>query len=232
MAINLQKFFNKNAIRSDNILYLIREEGKTVIYLTDGRIARTFTPLKTVAEALPNADFLSVNKGIVLAEAQIIRIENGIYFMSDGREFRGRVRTPGQHSRNKARLLHQPGKPHKDRRMIIEQFRILDCLPLPFCVIELTFNNEGHGVDFVFRYCNKAMEEFEGKLLSELIDHSFYEVFPDGERKWLVTYADVALNGKPRVIESYDPDIGFPVKVFCFQPEEGYCACTLIKLDK
>ena len=35
-------------------------------------------------------------------------------------------------------------------------------MPVAYCVIELVFDAEGHGVDFVFRYCNKQMEVVEG----------------------------------------------------------------------
>jgi len=30
-------------------------------------------------------------------------------------------------------------------------------MPLAFCVIELVFDANGRGVDFVFRYCNEEM---------------------------------------------------------------------------
>ena len=68
-------------------------------------------------------------------------------------------------------------------------------MPLAFCIIELVFDAEGHGVDFVFRYCNDEMAVVEGVPVSEMLNHSFYEVFENGDKKWLVTYADVALNG-------------------------------------
>ena len=33
-----------------------------------------------------------------------------------------------------------------------------------------------------------------------MVNHSFYEVLQNGDRKWLVAYADVALNGVQRVL--------------------------------
>lgn len=50
-------------------------------------------------------------------------------------------------------------------------------MPLAFCVIELVFDEKGHGVDFVFRYCNEMMADVEGIPISEMINRSFYEVF-------------------------------------------------------
>ena len=37
----------------------------------------------------------------------------------------------------------------------------MDEMPLAYCVIELVFDEDGHGVDFIFRYCTKEMAEDE-----------------------------------------------------------------------
>ena len=47
-------------------------------------------------------------------------------------------------------------------------------MPLAYCVIELVFDENGHGIDFVFRYCNKQMEVVEELPISEMLNHSFY----------------------------------------------------------
>ena len=65
----------------------------------------------------------------------------------------------------------------------------------------------GHGVDFVFRYCNDEMAVVEGVPVSEMLNRSFYEVFENGDKKWLVTYADVALNGNKHILHDYSPEI-------------------------
>ena len=62
-------------------------------------------------------------------------------------------------------------------------------MPLAFCIIELVFDAEGHGVDFVFRYCNDEMAVVEGIPVSEMLNRSFYEVFENGDKKWLVACA-------------------------------------------
>lgn len=56
-------------------------------------------------------------------------------------------------------------------------------MPLAFCIIELVFDAEGHGVDFVFRYCNDEMAVVEGIPVSEMLNRSFYEVFENGDKK-------------------------------------------------
>lgn len=92
-------------------------------------------------------------------------------------------------------------------------------MPLAYCVIELVFDENGHGIDFVFRYCNKQMEIVEGLPISEMLNHSFYEVFKNGDKKWPVSYAD------------FSPEIGKSLTIHCYQPEPGFCSCVLIPAE-
>ena len=41
-----------------------------------------------------------------------------------------------------------------------------------------------------------------------VIELTFYEVFKNGDRKWLVSYADAALNGVLRTLYDYSPENG------------------------
>ena len=108
---------------------------------------------------------------------------------------------------------------------------LLDDMPLAFCVIELVFNESGHGVDFIFRYCNAEMATIEGVPVEEMLNRSFYEVFPNGDKKWLVSYADVALNGTRHTLHDYSPEVDKYLTIHCYQPEPGYCACVLQAID-
>ena len=100
-------------------------------------------------------------------------------------------------------------------------------MPLAFCIIELVFDAEGHGVDFVFRYCNDEMTVVEGVPVSEMLNRSFYEVFENGDKKWLVTYADVALNGNKHILQDYSPEIDKTLTIYCFQPAPRIlCMCV------
>ena len=62
-----------------------------------------------------------------------------------------------------------------------------------------------------------------------MIGHSFYEIFFNGDKKWLITYADVALNGGQHVIRDIGPDPEKSMNVYCYQPTDGYCACVLVQ---
>ena len=68
----------------------------------------------------------------------------------------------------------------------------------------------------------------EGIPMEEMVDHSFYEVFKNGDRKWLVSYADVALNGAKHVLHDYSPEIDKNLTIYCYQSEPGFCSCILV----
>ena len=73
------------------------------------------------------------------------------------------------------------------------------------------------------------MAVVEGVPVEDMINHSFYEVFQNGDRKWLIAYADVALNGVQRTLHDYSPEIDKTLTIRCYQPEPSYCACVLLE---
>ncbi len=157
---------------------------------------------------------------------------NGIYTMTDGHTFQGRKRSLSEHRKIRKKLGLASSVLSSDDYIpplgLLEKCTLLDKMPLAFCVIELVFDEKGHGVDFVFRYCNEMMADVEGIPISEMINRSFYEVFENGDKKWLVTYADVALNGNKHTLTDYSPEIDKHLTIYCYQPIPGYCACILI----
>ena len=152
--------------------------------------------------------------------------------MTDGAVFQGRKRNLSQHKQIRKALglnAQNYSKVSEDSSLqLFNSCSFLNDMPLAFCIIELVFDAEGHGVDFVFRYCNDEMAVVEGIPVSEMLNRSFYEVFENGDKKWLVTYADVALNGNKHILQDYSPEIDKTLTIYCFQPASGYCACVLI----
>lgn len=187
--INLNAWFQKHGLCAENILYIYRKDRKTVIQRTDGAEFALFVPVHSVLSTLPEKNFLSISKGIVVCRSHIVNISNdGVYTMSDGRTFQGRKRDMSSHRRLRAEIELTNTK-HRPLSML-EKCSLLDNMPLAFCVIELVFNEDGCGVDFIFRYCNAEMATVEGVPVEEMLNRSFYRVFPNGDKKWLVSYAD------------------------------------------
>lgn len=233
MRYNVLHFFERKNIDISNILYLTRQNPLTKITFFDGKETLTAIPVKEIAIYLPDEEFVNITKGILLRKSQIVNIsDDGLYTMTDGSVFQGRKRNISQHKQLRQALGLSKEQNEKAEKMIplelLEKCSILNDMPLAFCVIELVFDANGRGVDFVFRYCNEEMAVVEGIPVSEMLNHSFYEVFENGDKKWLVTYADVALNGTKVILHDYSPEIGKDLTIYCFQPHPGYCACILI----
>ena len=233
MRYNVLHFFERKNIDISNILYLTRQNPLTKITFFDGKEILTAIPVKEIAIYLPDEEFVNITKGILLRKSQIVNIsDDGLYTMTDGSIFQGRKRNISQHKQLRQALGLSKEQNEKAEKMIplelLEKCSILNDMPLAFCVIELVFDANGRGVDFVFRYCNEEMAVVEGIPVSEMLNNSFYEVFENGDKKWLVTYADVALNGTKVILHDYSPEIGKELTIYCFQPHPGYCACILI----
>jgi hypothetical protein len=203
---DLNTYFQKHGLCAENILYIHRKDRKTVIQRTDGEEFALFIPVHSILSALPESEFLSISKGIVVCRSHIVDIsKDGVYTMSDGRTFQGRKRGLSSHRRLRTEIGLAGTNPQP--LSMLEKCSLLDDMPLAFCVIELVFNAEGHGVDFIFRYCNAEMANVEGVPVEEMLNRSFYEVFRNGDKKWLVAYADVALNGTKHTLHDYSPEI-------------------------
>ena len=233
MRYNVLHFFERKNIDISNILYLTRQNPDTKITFFDGKEILTAIPVKEIAIYLPDEEFVNITKGVLLRKSQIVNIsDDGLYTMTDGSVFQGRKRNISQHKQLRQALGLSKEQDEKAEKIIplelLEKCSILNDMPLAFCVIELVFDANGRGVDFVFRYCNEEMAVVEGIPVSEMLNNSFYEVFENGDKKWLVTYADVALNGTKVVLHDYSPEIGKDLTIYCFQPHPGYCACILI----
>ncbi|MDO4493584.1 MAG: hypothetical protein Q4C53_06840 [Clostridia bacterium] len=219
-----EKLLKKHGASFRQVMYATRDGRRTVLHLENGQTVETFLPIKRILAEAPAGLFACVNKGVILSLGHIASTEGNEYVMTDGSRFRCRAR-------QKALTPAAVGRAHAGRWEDWEKYAVLDEFPLAFCVIELVFDGAGHGIDFIFRYCNKEMEALEGKRIGEMIDRSFYEVFENGDKKWLVAYADVALNGVKRTIESYSPEIDADLKIYCYQPKPNFCACTLVRLQ-
>lgn len=227
MTEKILHFLRKHEIEVGDILYITREDHKTCLHLTEGRIQETYIPAKDFLEVLAPYDYICISKGTIVAKNQIDYIKDCTYHMKDGATFSGRKRTVAAHKQLNQRL-HLAQTPIADTSVSIQtRFSVLDKMPVAFCVIELVFAENGAGTDFIFRYCNQAMEVVEGKSIDEMLNQSFFRVFPNADKKWLVTYSDVALNGGNKRILDYSPEIDKKLFVTCFQPIAGFCACLL-----
>ena len=227
-----ERFFKRNKIEIEKILYIYHHDRKTYVCQEPGGEVSSSAPLQEVLAFLPEEDFISISRNAIVRRDKILNISHdGVYTMLDGKTFQGRTRYLSTHRRLKKEMESGAKKAEKMNPhplSFLEKCSILDDMPVAYCVIELTFDEDGHGVDFIFRYCNKYMEVVEGIPVEDMLNRSFYEVFKNGDRKWLVSYADVALNGVQRTLSDYSPEIDKKLTIYCYQPQPGFCACVLV----
>lgn len=233
MSEKIETFFKRHSILPENIKYVLREDGKTAIYLIGGRVVTTYNTVKEIRDTLPQDDFLNPNKGILLAASQVADVSNGAYKMVDGRSFKYRVHNSTRHDSRMLMLGQRLGQTQAvadnlDPNSFAVHFFALDDLPLPSCVIEVVYDKHGHSSEYFFRYANKAMSEFEQIAVDDIVGRRYHEVLSSGDPRRLVVYSDVALNGTKRMIHYFNESKGMECNLLCYQPIEGYCACIML----
>jgi len=93
-----------------------------------------------------------------------------------------------------------------------------------FALCKLLTDKEGNPVDYIFLEVNRAFEKINSMKKEEVINKKVSEVFgfklvPDLEK-----YAQVALQGKEKVFETYIPRHGKYFKVVSYSPRNSvYC---------
>ena len=71
MHPKIARFLSKHSILQEDIKYIVRESGETVVCTIDGRSIATYHPVKEFREFLPVEEFLCPNKG--MQEARLPR---------------------------------------------------------------------------------------------------------------------------------------------------------------
>lgn len=235
---NVELYFKRKGVEVEHILYAYCVAGSMIICLDSGDEFSCSMLMHELKSHIPLNEFISIRKGVIVRKSGILAISNdGIYTMINGKNLRGRKNSSKEHKIIRTTLGLDTSKVHTKATQVhpfipltlLEKCSILDDMPVAYCIIELVFDENGGGVDFIFRYCNKQMAVVEGVPVEDMVNHSFYEVFKNGDKKWLVAYADVALNGGHRTLHDYSPEIGKTLTIHCYQPEPGYCSCVLME---
>lgn len=98
---------------------------------------------------------------------------------------------------------------------------------LAYCVIKVILDKRGEPVDWEFTYINDALAKIEGFEKEQLLNVHFFEVFPDGDGKWLKYYYSAAYENESVLIEDYSKEVNKVLRIRCFPVEYGYCGCIL-----
>ncbi|MEG1719536.1 MAG: LytTR family DNA-binding domain-containing protein [Clostridia bacterium] len=216
----------KQSVDTSEIMYIRIEKRKSTLYLKRNIKLSTNTTLKTFLEILPEDKFIKANKNVIIALDSVINVNGTELLMLDGTSIPGSVRRSALNKH----LVRDFRISSEEVSLDVLEYKVYDKLPVAFNILELVINQGGKATDLVFRYGNESLEELTQKHLSEMINQSFYKVFNNGDKKWLIAYTDVAINGGKRVIYEYSPEVNKNLVVCCFQPKYGYCACLILDL--
>ncbi len=228
--LTVQSNYHKVQVPVDDIAYITIEGRKTKITRSDGSGLYTNRSLKDIYAELPQSTFSNINRGIVVSKNYVKDEKDGNLTMMDGKQFRRRARQERTQPKPKAQT-----RPMQEARQPCPVEALdawLGTLPLPMCVMELVYQTQGGGAEFLLRYCNQAMERLEGVRLADLQDQPLSKLKSAGNPKWLTVFADVAINGSQRIMEDVWPEDGRFMRLNCYQPQSGYCVMMLTDLTR
>ncbi len=218
-----------------SILYVELVDRKTVIHIFSGKKYETYTPIDRIAPMLEDNGFIRVSRSCIVAASAIYRIGSRIrlingealdYSYRRKHEITERSRMTSWAS---SASFDQSGIPDTSEGYSL-YYGGFDELPIAFTDIEMVFNEEHSAVDWLFRYVNPALEHLEKQPKEKLLNHSFRELFPNMDDKWLCAYARTALYGETLEIMDYSPEIDKYLKIICFPTFKGHCGCLLFDL--
>ena len=90
---DLNRFFIRNDIEIEKILYIYHHGRKTIVCKDPGIEVSTQTPFREVLAFLPKDDFISITRNAIVRRDKILNISHdGVYTMIDGKSFQGRTR--------------------------------------------------------------------------------------------------------------------------------------------
>lgn len=96
-----------------------------------------------------------------------------------------------------------------------------------FALVKVDLDEQQRPSDFKFMFVNRAFEKLQSCTNEEVVGKSFYKVFSNGDKKWLQPYGEVAYKGVTKTLLDYSPEINKYLKITCYQPKYGFCACLL-----
>lgn len=227
MDPKIYRFFSKNGFQEADIKYIVRENKKTNIYLLNGRVIETYTPLKTILPSVSQETFQNINKGIAVNTDCVAKVEDGIYLMEDGREFKGRARMPSVYRKEQEKRFQEIDG-QWTREQVLHSLILFQEMPVGFCLLEYGALSGGGSDEPVVRYCNQKMESLLGLKEEDWKDMPVSVLEKHHNAQWMGVCRHIAQYGGTRVFSS-DID-GISREIICYQPYPEYCACMM--LDK
>ena len=101
-----------------------------------------------------------------------------------------------------------------------------------FALHEIIFDKDGQPENYKFLAVNPAFEKMTGMKADQIVGRNVLDVIPDLEPRWIETYGNVALSGKPAFFESYAAALGKDFQVTAFRPLPNQFACVFVDITE
>ncbi len=97
-----------------------------------------------------------------------------------------------------------------------------------YCILKVELDESGKPVDLVCLQANEELAQIEGIALDKLVGHSFSEVFPQGDGRWLQFCYEAAYRGKSLSSDNVSEAKGVYLHAEAYPTEKaGVCACVV-----
>lgn len=110
--------------------------------------------------------------------------------------------------------------------------KAFDRSEIAFCIIEVILDDAGEPCDWRFVYLNDALAKLEGVSKEKILNHRFFEIFPQANTKWFQYYYPAAYENKSFTFEDISEEIGTYIRIHCFPVATGYCGCVLTDIKE
>jgi signal transduction histidine kinase/ActR/RegA family two-component response regulator len=101
------------------------------------------------------------------------------------------------------------------------------------CILRVELDKEGQPVDCTYIHANEELARLDKKPLDQLIGHTFFEVFPDGEHKWLQFFYEAAYEGKSVAVDKISEELGLYLHLEAYPVGRvGYCSCIVCDIKE
>ena len=105
-------------------------------------------------------------------------------------------------------------------------------MPQAFSLLEVLVNEREEPYDFRFIYLNEAAAKLNCMSRRSLFGSRFYQVYPQGDKKWLAFLYDAAFRHRPHILRKfYSPEINKYLKII-YYPWTGNHICASIMTDE
>ena len=102
-----------------------------------------------------------------------------------------------------------------------------------YCTIRVELDDKDQPCDWIFVHANEELAKIEGIPLERLIGHRFFELFPNGDHKWLRFYYEAAYLGKSVHLDDISDEIGMYLHIEAYPTgQEGFCACVICDIKE